>query len=99
MAKLSVEYDSDGKLETSYEDNSLLDDIKLLQSVLLLAQSVSLEILKKNNTLTEEVDNTIVNICVSFLKTSKIYEANKEVLNSPSPAVHPLLSFAKFRKQ
>jgi hypothetical protein len=98
MAKLLIDYDKNSKLECTFQDNSLQDDIILLESILKIADNISLEILKQDKSLGEDIDKTMVNICNTFLKASQVYEANKKILNSPSPAVHPLLSFIKFRK-
>lgn len=98
MAKLLIEYDSNEKLEMKFEEAELADNIKLLQSLFKIADHIALEILSKDEKLGDSIDETVVGLCVSFLKSSERYEATKKTLNVPSPAVHPLVSFRSFKK-
>lgn len=98
MAKLSIEYDKDGKLNFKFEENDIDSDMKLIQNLFKIADSIAIEVVAKDDKLGDKIDEAIVNLCAAFLASSERYEANKKVISAPIPAIHPLLSFGRFKK-
>lgn len=99
MANLSINYDDSEKLECVFSpDSTLSENINLLKSIMKIAGNVSLKIVELDAKSGDEVDDIVVNECLGYLKLSAFYKVNKKVLDLPVPAVHPLLSFDKFKK-
>lgn len=99
MANLSINYDDTDKLDFTFSpDSTASENINLLKSIMKIAGNIALKIIEIDSSSEDETDSIVVNECLGYLKLSEFYKINKKLLDLPVPAVHPLLSFDKFKK-
>lgn len=99
MANLSINYDDTDKIEFTFSpDSTLSENINLLKSIMIIAGNISLKVIELDSKSEHETESIVTNECLAYIKLSEFYKINKKILDLPVPAVHPLVSFDKFKK-